>query len=231
MVAYASEVLGESLTRQDRIDHALAAYRHGLDALLGSPQYRSVRLRNKAAYLLEARLHRIDEARSEALGARLEAEIMAGSVEDRAGNYGAARTRFESALDLVKDIDTHGVERALLYASYGNLLWKQRELGAAQHRLRQALRLDQQRVALHAQTSHHVNLSAVNIMATRYEDARRVGHRRNTWADISHRRAMFQCGRGLLPSQTLRRRAGICAPFAQPGRRGQAAVCPDGSWE
>ena len=171
LLAYASEALGESLTKQGRIEQALTAYRNGLDALLSSPQYRSVRLRNKTAYLLEARLHRLAEARGEALGARLEAEIMAGSVEDRAGNYAEARARYEAALQLAGGTDGHLVERALLYACYGNLLWKQRELDAAQHWLLEALRLDQQRGDLQAEASQRINLSAVHIMAARYEDA------------------------------------------------------------
>jgi hypothetical protein len=81
---YAQAFLGSALETQGRAEQALQAYREGLSVLIGSLWRQEIDLRVRMSHVLQTRLFDLDEARREAIAARLESEIFHGSVEERA---------------------------------------------------------------------------------------------------------------------------------------------------
>lgn len=95
---HAQALRGELLAETGAIDQALAEYRRSLESItrLRATQEIDVRLdlgRRALVFLGDN-----EQARQEALQARLNLEVLQGEIEDNAGNYQAARTHYQQAL-------------------------------------------------------------------------------------------------------------------------------------
>lgn len=169
--AYAQTFLGSALEAQGRVEQALQAYRDGLSALVSSPWRQEIDLRIRTSHLLQTRLFDLEQARREAIAARLEAEIFHGSVEERAGNYGVALERYQAAHDLASDLAGFALQKSRLCTHLGNLKWRLGEIDAAIVLLEQALRYDRERGDVVAEANVRMSLSAALIVGGRHAPA------------------------------------------------------------
>ncbi|MEZ4733652.1 MAG: hypothetical protein R3E79_41675 [Caldilineaceae bacterium] len=135
---------------QGQIEQALAGYRTALDTLLGMHQQREVTLHTKLSFLQMYRLHNAEQANREALLARIKAEAFHGQVAEMRGDYGLARTLYESALMLAEtaNFGATGVDLATLsrvYTYLSVLTLKQGEVDRAIDLIEKAMDCDRRR--------------------------------------------------------------------------------------
>jgi tetratricopeptide (TPR) repeat protein len=168
---YAQAFLGSALETQGRAEQALQAYRDGLSTLIGSPWRQEIDLRIRMSHVLQTRLFDLDEARREAIAARLESEIFHGSVEERAGDYAAARARYLAAHELASGLSGYALQKSRLCSHLGNLSWRLGDIDAAVDLLEQALRHDRERGDVVAEANDRMSLSAAYIVGGHHERA------------------------------------------------------------
>lgn len=167
---------GELYESQGQIEQALAGYRAALDSLLGTRQQREVTLHTKLSFLQMYRLHNAEQANREALLARIKAEAFHGQVAEMRGNYGLARTMYESALALAEaaDFGPAGVDLATLsrvYTYLSVLMLKQGEVNRAIDLIEKAMDCDRRRGDVISPLYDLMNLASAYRQAGRTTEA------------------------------------------------------------
>jgi len=173
--AYAQQLRGDVLEIQGRLEQAIANYREALESLTGSPQQRIVTLHTRIGFLQEFRFQNREEARREALIARIKAEGFHGSIEEMAGNYRAARERYEAAYELALHLG--GDNLALLsnaYSQLGVLALREGKYQTAIPFIQQAIECDQKRGDVVRPLYDHLSLSYAHLHAGEASAARQV---------------------------------------------------------
>lgn len=94
----AQALRGELLAETGAIDQALAAYRRSLDSITKLRATQEIDLRLDMGRRALVFLGDNEQARQEALQARVNLEVLQGEIEDNAGNYQAARAHYQHAL-------------------------------------------------------------------------------------------------------------------------------------
>ncbi|MCE7986121.1 MAG: hypothetical protein DYG89_33505 [Caldilinea sp. CFX5] len=95
---HAHALRGELLAETGNIDRALAEYRRSLDSIAKLRTTHEIDLRLDMGRRALSYLGDNEQARQEALQARLNLEVLQGEIEDNAGNYAAARAHYQNAL-------------------------------------------------------------------------------------------------------------------------------------
>ena len=95
---HAHALRGELLAETGAIDQALAEYRRSLDSIIKLRATQEIDLRLDMGRRALVFLGDNEQARQEALQARLNLEVLQGEIEDNAGNYHAARRHYQNAL-------------------------------------------------------------------------------------------------------------------------------------
>jgi tetratricopeptide (TPR) repeat protein len=95
---HAHALRGELLAETGNIDRALAEYRRSLDSITKLRATQEIDLRLEMGRKALVYLGDNEQARQEALQARLLLDVLQGEIEDNAGNYGAARSHYQNAL-------------------------------------------------------------------------------------------------------------------------------------
>ena len=95
---HAHALRGELLAETGAIDQALAEYRRSLDSITKLRTTQEIDLRLDMGRRALVFLGDNEQARQEALQARLNLEVLQGEIEDNAGNYQTARTHYQNAL-------------------------------------------------------------------------------------------------------------------------------------
>lgn len=95
---HAHALRGELLAETGAIDRALAEYRRSLDTITRLRTTQEIDLHLDMGRRALVFLGDNEQARQEALQARLNLEVLQGEIEDNAGNYHAARTHYQNAL-------------------------------------------------------------------------------------------------------------------------------------
>lgn len=95
---HAHALRGELLAETGNIDRALTEYRRSLDSITKLRATQEIDLRLDMGRRALVYLGDNEQARQEALQARLNLEVLQGEIEDNAGNYAAARAHYQNAL-------------------------------------------------------------------------------------------------------------------------------------
>ncbi|MCC7254292.1 tetratricopeptide repeat protein, partial [Hyphomicrobium sp.] len=95
---HAHALRGELLAETGAIDQALAEYRRSLDSITQLRATQEIDLHLDIGRRVLVFLGDNEQARQEALQARLNLEVLQGEIEDNAGNYQAARAHYQNAL-------------------------------------------------------------------------------------------------------------------------------------
>jgi len=124
---HAHALRGELLAETGNIDRALAEYRRSLDSITKLRATQEIDLRLEMGRKALVYLGDNEQARQEALQARLLLEVLQGEIEDNAGNYGAARSHYQNALAAAESCaNDHHLAKiyealGILEARYGEL--------------------------------------------------------------------------------------------------------------
>ncbi len=173
--AYVHQLHGDVLEAQGRLEQAIASYRESLESLTGVPQQQVVTLHTRIGFLQEFRFQNREQARREALIARIKAEGFHGSIEEMAGNYPAARERYQAAYNLAMQLG--GDNLALLsnaYSQLGVLALREGKYQAAIPFIQQAIECDQKRGDLVRPLYDHLSLSYAHLHAANPSAAHQV---------------------------------------------------------
>ncbi len=144
--AYVQQLQAGVMEAQGQTEQALVRYRSALDALTGSPLQREVTIRTRIGFLHEFNFQDRASARREALLARIKAEGFHGNLEEMAGNYQAARERYQTACVIAQQLDQpHNAALSQVFSQLGVLTLREGQVTEAISLIEQAIHHDQQR--------------------------------------------------------------------------------------
>ena len=169
--AYWTELQGDLMMLAGDEDRALAMYQKAIESLGTHPQRRIVAIHTKRVNLLGVKLNRLKEAQAESKLALLEADLFAGVIEYRLGNYDQARKHYIAASAIADNIEGELELKSWLYSHHANLLWQTNNLPAAHQMIDKALALHRIRKDRHAESNDLMTLAAICIMEENFEMA------------------------------------------------------------
>ena len=169
--AYTQQLQGDVFEMQSRLDQSLRKYEDALDTLLELPQTHVVQLLVKMSHLYKSHLHDMHKAREQALLARVRAEVVHGSVEERDGNYREAEARYTSALQIADQLEDALQDKSIAYSYLGQLQWKIGKPDAAVQSLTHAIQLSETRGDVVGALFDRYTLTAAHIVAGRHAQA------------------------------------------------------------
>ncbi len=169
--AYTLQLQGDVFEIQSRLDQSLRKYEEALDTLLELPQTHVVQLLVKMSSLYKTHLHDMHKARERALLARVRAEVVHGSVEERDGNYREAEARYTSALQIADQLENALYDKSVAYSYLGQLQWKIGKPDAAVQSLQTAIQLSETRGDVVGALFDRYTLTAAHIVAGRHAQA------------------------------------------------------------
>jgi tetratricopeptide (TPR) repeat protein len=167
----AQQLLANSFEMGGQVEQALTTYRASLDILLGSPQLRAVSIHTRSSFLHAYRLGNMQEAKKDALRARMRAEMFDGQIEEQMGNYAAAFHRYEMAFALVKELPDAYAEQASLCFYLGNLQLKTGNFSAAIELVAQAIEGHRQRGDTIAPLYNQMTLAYAYLLSGRLAES------------------------------------------------------------
>ncbi|MBK8047588.1 MAG: tetratricopeptide repeat protein [Anaerolineales bacterium] len=164
---------GEVAEMQGQVEQALNHYRNSLDTLSGLPQQREVVVHGRLSFLQLYRLHDLPEARRQALLARAKADAFLGDIAAINGDYQAALSYLESALQSVEENDSDLGALSRINSYLGALHARLGNYEQALHFSTAAIACDHRRGDVVSPLYDMLNRAAVFTFSGRYEEAHR----------------------------------------------------------